>query len=99
MYDVLIGNRQWMIKNELTVNDHMEKSMSYHENMGQTAVLVAVDGVIAGMIAIADTVKEEAKETVDILKYLGLNVVLLTGDNNKTAQAIARQVCEGIIEI
>ena len=44
------------------------------------------------MIAIADTVKNEAKATVEILQNMGLNVVLLTGDNNKTAQAIASQV-------
>ena len=49
------------------------------------------------MIAIADTVKEEAEATIQILKDMGLNVVLLTGDNNKTAQAIARQVSEMIL--
>ncbi len=48
--------------------------------------------VVAGMIAIADTVKDEAKDTIYVLRRMGLDVVLLTGDNNKTAQAIAKEV-------
>ncbi|XP_022104586.1 copper-transporting ATPase 1-like isoform X2 [Acanthaster planci] len=92
IYEVLIGNREWMKKNYLDVTDEMSHSMTQYEALGQTAVLVAINGVIAGMITIADAVKEEAKLAVKVLKDMGLDVVLLTGDNKKTADAIATQV-------
>ncbi|XP_077995820.1 copper-transporting ATPase 1-like isoform X2 [Glandiceps talaboti] len=96
-YVVLIGNRAWMEKNDLEVSDEMNDTMSIHEEKGQTAVLIAVNGVIVGMLAIADTVKLEAESAVNELKRMGLDVVLLTGDNKKTANAIAKQV--GITEV
>ncbi|XP_071790904.1 copper-transporting ATPase 2-like isoform X2 [Asterias amurensis] len=92
VYKVLIGNREWMRENNLTVTDEMDHSMAQYEGLGQTAVLVAINGVVAGMVTIADAVKEEAKLAVIVLKDMGLDVVLLTGDNKKTANAIAKQV-------
>ncbi|XP_033627426.1 copper-transporting ATPase 2-like isoform X3 [Asterias rubens] len=92
VYKVLIGNREWMRENNLTVTDEMDHSMAQYEGLGQTAVLVAINGVVAGMVTIADAVKEEAKLAVIVLKDMGLDVVLLTGDNQKTANAIAKQV-------
>ncbi len=92
VYKVLIGNREWMRKNNLTVTDEMDHSMAQYEGLGQTAVLVAINGVVAGMVTISDAVKEEAKLAVIVLKDMGLDVVLLTGDNQKTANAIAKQV-------
>jgi Cu+-exporting ATPase len=59
---------------------------------GKTPVLVAVDGEPAGIVAVADTVKEEAREAVDRLHSLGLEVAILTGDNRRTAGAIAREL-------
>lgn len=55
-------------------------------------LMVCVTGVVAGMVTISDAVKEEAKLAVIVLKNMGLDVVLLTGDNQKTANAIAKQV-------
>ncbi|XP_038054845.1 copper-transporting ATPase 2-like isoform X2 [Patiria miniata] len=92
IYEVLIGNREWMKKNNLEVTDEADHTMAQYEALGQTAVLVAINGVVAGMITIADAVKEEAKLAVKVLKDMGLDVVLLTGDNKKTADAIAKQV-------
>ncbi|XP_059152598.1 copper-transporting ATPase 1-like isoform X2 [Physella acuta] len=92
LYDVLIGNREWMSRNGLTVEETMDDVMIEHENKGHTAVLCAVDGVIVGMLAVADTVKSEAHLAVHELKKMGLQVILLTGDNQKTAAAIAKQV-------
>uniref|UniRef100_A0A452V181 Copper-transporting ATPase 1 n=1 Tax=Ursus maritimus TaxID=29073 RepID=A0A452V181_URSMA len=91
-YKVLIGNREWMIRNGLVVNNDVDDSMTEHERKGRTAVLVAVDGKLCGLIAIADTVKPEAELAVHILKSMGLEVVLMTGDNSKTARSIASQV-------
>ncbi|KFP11587.1 Copper-transporting ATPase 1, partial [Egretta garzetta] len=91
-YSVLIGNREWMNRNGLLVQNEVDKAMMEHERRGRTAVLAAVDGVLCGLIAIADTVKPEAELAVYTLKSMGLEVVLMTGDNSKTARSIASQV-------
>ncbi|KFM00878.1 Copper-transporting ATPase 1, partial [Aptenodytes forsteri] len=91
-YSVLIGNREWMNRNGLLVKNEVDKAMTEHERRGRTAVLAAVDGVLCGLIAIADTVKPEAELAVYTLKSMGLEVVLMTGDNSKTARSIASQV-------
>ncbi|XP_022797109.1 copper-transporting ATPase 1-like isoform X2 [Stylophora pistillata] len=91
-YKVLIGNREWMQQNGLEVTDEMEDAMQEHEEKGHTAVLISINGVLVAMMAVADTVKHEAQATVATLKRMGIRVVLLTGDNKKTAFAIAKQV-------
>ncbi|XP_062845073.1 copper-transporting ATPase 1 [Trichomycterus rosablanca] len=91
-YKVLIGNREWMSRNTLHVPPEVDDAMIEHEKRGRTAVLVAVDGVLCAMVAIADTVKPEAELAVHTLNSMGLEVVLMTGDNSKTARAIAAQV-------
>ncbi|XP_039770862.1 copper-transporting ATPase 2 isoform X2 [Ornithorhynchus anatinus] len=89
---VLIGNREWMRRNGLHISSDVNDAMVDHEMKGQTAILVAIDGVLSGMIAIADGVKQEAALAVHTLKTMGVDVVLITGDNRKTAKAIATQV-------
>ncbi|XP_041356839.1 LOW QUALITY PROTEIN: copper-transporting ATPase 1-like [Gigantopelta aegis] len=91
-YEVLIGNREWMHRNGLVVTDDMETVMTEHEEQGHTAVLCVIDRVIVSMLAVADMVKSEAHLAVHCLKRMGLQVILLTGDNNKTAKAIAKQI-------
>ncbi|XP_074014774.1 copper-transporting ATPase 2 isoform X2 [Numenius arquata] len=91
-YSVVIGNREWMRRNGLHIANDVNDAMTDHEMKGQTAILVAIDGVLCGMIAIADTVKQEAALAVHTLKNMGIDVVLITGDNRKTAKAIATQV-------
>ncbi|KAK1169734.1 copper-transporting ATPase 2 isoform X1 [Acipenser oxyrinchus oxyrinchus] len=91
-YSVLIGNREWMKRNGLHVSNDVDEAMSSHEMKGQTAILVALDGILCGMIAIADTVKPESALAVYTLNSMGIDVVLITGDNRKTARAIATQV-------
>ncbi|XP_005093403.1 copper-transporting ATPase 1 isoform X2 [Aplysia californica] len=91
-YEVLIGNREWMNRNGLIVTNTMDDVMTEHEMQGHTAVLCAVDGNVVGMLAVADTVKSEAHLAVHELRKMGLEVILLTGDNQKTARAIAKQV-------
>uniref|UniRef100_A0A665W3H1 P-type Cu(+) transporter n=1 Tax=Echeneis naucrates TaxID=173247 RepID=A0A665W3H1_ECHNA len=91
-YVVLIGNREWMRRNCLQITPDLDEAMMEHERRGRTAVLVAVDNSLCAMIAIADTVKPEAELAVRTLNNMGLEVVLMTGDNSKTARAIAAQV-------
>uniref|UniRef100_W5KBZ2 P-type Cu(+) transporter n=1 Tax=Astyanax mexicanus TaxID=7994 RepID=W5KBZ2_ASTMX len=91
-YSVLIGNRQWMQRNAIQVTADVDEAMSSHETKGQTAILVAIDGVLCAMLAIADTVKEESALAVHTLSRMGIDVLMITGDNRRTAKAIATQV-------
>uniref|UniRef100_A0A672SLJ8 P-type Cu(+) transporter n=1 Tax=Sinocyclocheilus grahami TaxID=75366 RepID=A0A672SLJ8_SINGR len=91
-FTVLIGNREWMRRNALQVRADVDEAMTEHEKRGRTAVLVAVDNELCAMVAIADMVKPEAELAVHTLTAMGLEVVLMTGDNSKTARAIAAQV-------
>ncbi|KAL2088165.1 hypothetical protein ACEWY4_016993 [Coilia grayii] len=91
-YTVLIGNREWMMRNGLHITPDVDEAMSSHETKGQTAILVAIDGVLCAMLAIADTVKAESALAVHTLSSMGIDVVMITGDNRRTAKAIATQV-------
>jgi len=88
---ILLGTRKLMKDNDIKIQ-HLEERMKYLENEGKTAMIVAVNQKAIGIIAVADTLKEHSKEAVNELHKLGLQVVMLTGDNERTAKAIARQV-------
>ncbi|PWW17538.1 Cu+-exporting ATPase [Cytobacillus oceanisediminis] len=89
--DLLIGTRRLMQKYEIVIDTAKAKMESLEDN-GKTAMLVAVDGKYMGIVAVADTVKETSKEAIKRLKDMGLEVVMITGDNKRTAQAIADEV-------
>lgn len=91
-YEILIGNRNWILKNGLTINQEMDKVLNSQEEIGSTSVLFAINGIICASISVVDEIKPEAKLTVSTLKRMGLEVILLTGDNLKTATAVAKQV-------
>ncbi|XP_077370172.1 copper-transporting ATPase 2-like isoform X2 [Festucalex cinctus] len=91
-YSVLLGNREWMRRNGHHVGADVDAAMSSHEAKGHTSILVAIDGVLCAMIAVADTVKAESALAVHTLKSMGIQVVMITGDNRRTAHAIAAQV-------
>jgi Cu+-exporting ATPase len=86
---VLVGSHRLLRESGIALGD-ADARLDALEADGKTALLVAVDGRLAGLIAIADTVKDGAAEAVRALRALGLDVVLLTGDNRRTAEAIGR---------
>lgn len=88
---ILVGNRKLMNDHDVIVSDY-EDDMIQLETDGKTAMLIAVDGEYRGTIAVADTIKETAPQAIRELQEQGLEVIMLTGDNERTAQAIARQV-------
>lgn len=89
--ELLVGTRKLMKQYDVAI-DFALKAMEEMEKGGKTAMLVAVDYKYAGTVAVADTVKDTSKEAVRRLKEMGLEVVMMTGDNQRTAEAIAKQV-------
>jgi P-type Cu+ transporter len=87
---VLLGNRSLM-REQGVATEAVEADAARLESEGKTAMFVAVDGTLAGVIAVADTLKPHVVEAVRALRRLGLEVAMLTGDNRRTAEAIARQ--------
>ncbi|MDZ3956786.1 heavy metal translocating P-type ATPase [Bacillus bombysepticus] len=88
---LLIGTRRLMKKFNIDIEE-VSKSMEALEREGKTAMLIAIDKEYAGIVAVADTVKDTSKAAIARLKKMGLDVVMITGDNTQTAQAIAKQV-------
>ena len=87
---ILVGTRKLMRDNEINIMSEEKEMVEYEEN-GKTAMIIAIDGTVKGIVAVADTIKETAYEAIKELKSQGLEVVMLTGDNERTAQAIAKE--------
>jgi len=87
---VLFGNNKLMDANNVELSNN-EKANELRE-LGQTVMFVAIDGKSAGLIGVADTVKESAKAAIDALHKQNIEVVMMTGDNAKTADAVARSL-------
>jgi len=90
--EVMIGNRSWMEDNRINVPFEADDFICGVEEEGETCVLVGVDGKFVGCIAIADTLKPEASAVVEKLKRMKIDVCMVTGDNRRTAHAIASKV-------
>lgn len=89
---ILIGNRRLMQENNILVNLEIDRSLNELENQGKTAIVVAIDNKLTGIFAIADTIKDNAKQAIDMLKSRDIEVVILTGDNERTAKAVASKL-------
>ena len=88
---VAVGNLRMMQSNGFALNG-LESDVSRTQSEAKTAMLVALDGGVAGVIAVADTIKASSKAAIQKLHEMGLQVAMITGDNQKTAEAIAGQV-------
>ncbi|XP_065185852.1 copper-transporting ATPase 2-like [Sycon ciliatum] len=97
VFEVLIGNREWMRRNDVDVSATVSTDMEQFERLGQTVVLAAVNGHLTALVAIADTLRPEAQCAIATLTSQGITPVMLTGDNYRTARAIASQV--GIVNV
>jgi Cu+-exporting ATPase len=89
--EILVGNRRLLREEGIPVDLH-EDLIRDLEEQGKTAMLVAADRKMVGIIAVADTLKETTVAAVQRLKSMGVEVVMLTGDNERTARSIAKQV-------
>ncbi|MEB2333323.1 MAG: heavy metal translocating P-type ATPase [Anaerolineaceae bacterium] len=88
---VLIGNLRLMNAEDIFVQD-IHAEMERLQTEAKTPMIVAVDNEVAGVVAVADTLKEHSKDAIGELHRMGLKVAMITGDNHKTAEAIAKQV-------
>lgn len=88
--NVLLGNKKLMMDKDIEITLQNESDRLAIE--GKTPMYIAIDGRLAGIIAVADIVKESSKEAIDALHDMGIQVAMITGDNKGTAEAIARQV-------
>jgi P-type Cu+ transporter len=88
---LLMGNLKLMRDRRVSL-DGLEQTAVTLADDGKTSMYVAIDGKAAGVVAVADTVKDDSRAAIQALKALGLEVVMITGDNKRTAQAIGRQV-------
>ena len=91
-HDIIIGNRKIVEDSKIPINENIDNNLAVFEKQGKTAILICIDNKLAGIIAIADTIKEGAKETVKTLKNKGIEVIMLTGDNERTAKAVASKI-------
>lgn len=89
---ILIGNKSLLKDNNITISSEYDEKISQWGIEGKTVVLIGINQEISGIIAIADTLKENAKDAIEGLKKMNLKVVMITGDNEKTAMAIAKQL-------
>ncbi len=81
-----------MEDNQVAVTESVDAKLSEFEKEGKTAVLVSIDNTLSGIIAMSDTIKENAKAAIKALKAQGIEVIMLTGDNKRTANAVASKL-------
>ncbi|WNL11842.1 heavy metal translocating P-type ATPase [Aliarcobacter cryaerophilus] len=88
---IALGNLKLMQDLNINLDDAVQKANDLREN-GQTVIFIAIDNILAGLVSIADPIKSSTKEAIDNLHSLGINVVMLTGDNEITAKAVAKKL-------
>ena len=88
---ILLGNRKLMVDRNISL-EKLEEVSDRLANEGKTPMYIAIDNKMAGIIAVADTVKDTSKRAIESLHKMGIKVAMITGDNSRTANAIAKQV-------
>ncbi len=91
-HQVFLGNRRLMEREHVSLSPEINTEIKRLESEGKTVMMLAIDGNLGGLIAVADIVKESSKETIKALQKMGIEVAMITGDNQRTAEAIARKV-------
>jgi Cu+-exporting ATPase len=91
-HDIVFGNRKLTSSPTGAMLAEVEAQLSTLENEGKTVMILSVDNAIVGLVGVADTLKEHSAETIKRLKEMNIQVVMLTGDNEKSARAIAGRV-------
>ncbi|EPY6471129.1 heavy metal translocating P-type ATPase [Clostridium sporogenes] len=89
--NILLGNKKLMIESNISL-ENLEETAHILAGEGKTPMYVAIDSNMAGIVAVADTVKENSKKAIEKLHQMGIEVAMITGDNKRTAEAIAKQV-------
>ncbi|WZZ02294.1 hypothetical protein YC2023_074622 [Brassica napus] len=89
---ILVGNRKLMSENSITIPDHVEKFVEELEESAKTGVIVAYSGQLVGVMGVADPLKREAAVVVEGLLRMGVRPIMVTGDNWRTARAVAKEV-------
>lgn len=95
--NILVGTEKLMLKYNINIEANIQNQKINLESQGKTVMIVAQEKNIIGLIAVADTLKETTPEAMAILQKMGIKTIMITGDNQRTAQAIAKQV--GINEV
>ncbi len=90
--EVHVGRRKLMAESALTLSDALEEAASRLEGEGKTAIFAGWEGQVRGVLAVADTMRDDAPGAVAQLQSMGIEVVMITGDNRRTAEAVAGQV-------
>jgi len=91
-HSISIGNSHFLTQSDIALPLSHESFRLREESIGRTCVLVAVDGQLACAVSLADTIKSEARQAIDALRWMGIEVLLATGDQETTARAIASEV-------
>ncbi|WP_244213930.1 heavy metal translocating P-type ATPase [Paenibacillus barcinonensis] len=89
--EILVGTRRLLADANVEVPEEIRQKMNRLEEQGRTAMLVAVQGQWAGIVAVADTIKDTSREAIGRLQAMGMDVIMITGDNERTARAVAEQ--------
>ena len=91
-HSISIGNESFLANSHISLSPSQRTFKSREESLGRTCILVAIDDVLACVISLSDTVKPEARQAIDALRWMGIHVYLVTGDQEATALAIAEEV-------
>ncbi|KKL06396.1 hypothetical protein LCGC14_2596460, partial [marine sediment metagenome] len=94
--EILVGNSRFMVEEGVIISEFEEKIKNF-ENQGLTVIVIAENNILAGLIAVGDTLKDDAKEMIELLHEEGFETVILTGDNWRVANTIAQKL--GIKEV